>query len=57
MNNRRAFLKQTSNGFGYLALAALAQNDALRAAGTAGGPLAPKNPHFAAKAKLRKINL
>lgn len=51
MNTRRDFLKQTSNGFGYLALAALAQKDALSAAGTAGGPLAPKNPHFAAKAK------
>lgn len=52
MQTRRDFLKHTSNGFGYLALAALAQQDALRAAGTAGaGPLAPKNPHFAAKAK------
>jgi hypothetical protein len=52
MNTRRDFLKHTSNGFGYLALAALAQQDALRAVGTAGvGPLSPKNPHFAAKAK------
>lgn len=49
MNTRRHFLKTTSNGFGYLALAALAQQDALRASGT--GPLSPKNPHFAAKAK------
>lgn len=52
MNTRRDFLKHTSNGFGYLALAAIAQQDALRAAGTAGtGPLSPKNPHFAARAK------
>lgn len=49
MNTRRDFLKHTSNGFGYLALAAIAQQDALRAAST--GPLSPKNPHFAAKAK------
>ena len=49
MNTRRDFLKHTSNGFGYLALAALAQQDALRAAVT--GPLAPKNPHFEPKAK------
>jgi hypothetical protein len=51
MNTRRDFLKHTSNGFGYLALAAMAQQESLRAATTAGGPLAPKNPHFAAKAK------
>jgi hypothetical protein len=51
MNTRRDFLKQTSNGFGYLALAALAQQESLRAAATASGPLSPKNPHFASKAK------
>ena len=51
MNTRRDFLKHTSNGFGYLALAAMAQHDALRAATTSDGPLAPKNPHFAPKAK------
>lgn len=52
MNTRRDFLKHTSNGFGYLALAALVQNEALRAASSAGaGPLAPKNPHFAARAR------
>ena len=49
MNTRRDFLKTTSNGFGYLALAALSQQDALRASGS--GPLSPKAPHFAAKAK------
>ena len=47
--NRRTFLKTTSNGFGYLAFAALAQQQALRAAG--GGPLAPKASHFPARAK------
>ena len=47
--NRRTFLQTTSNGFGYLAFAALAQQQALRAAG--GGPLAPKASHFPAKAK------
>ncbi len=51
MNTRRDFLKHTSNGFGYLALAALAQQEALRAVGTAGGPLAPKTPHFSPRAK------
>ena len=47
--NRRTFLKTSSNGFGYLAFAALAQQQALRAAG--GGPLAPKASHFPARAK------
>jgi hypothetical protein len=47
--NRRDFLKTTSNGFGYLAFAALAQQQALRAA--AASPLAPKAPHFAGRAK------
>jgi len=45
--NRRDFLKTTSSGFGYLAFAALAQQQALRAS----TPLAPKKPHFAARAK------
>lgn len=48
--SRRAFLKTTSSGFGYLAFAALAQEQALRTAGGT-GPLAPKSPHFAPKAK------
>jgi hypothetical protein len=51
MNTRRDFLKSTSSGFGYLAFAALAQQQALRANTLAAGPLAPKNPHFAARAK------
>ncbi len=46
---RRDFLQQTSSGFGWLAFAALAQQQALRAASA--GPLSPKPPHFAARAK------
>jgi hypothetical protein len=49
--SRRDFLKTTSSGFGYLAFAAMAQQQALKAAATSGSPLAPKNPHFAARAK------
>ena len=37
-----------SSGFGYLAFAALADE---QARAEAGGPLAPKEPHFAARAK------
>ena len=49
---RRDFLKTSGNGLGYLAFAAIAQQQALRAAmEREGGPLAPKNGHFAAKAK------
>src|SRR5579871_1683791 len=50
---RREMLIQAANGFGALALAALlhdpAYGDALAAEN--GGPLAPKRPHFPAKAK------
>ena len=50
--SRREFLKTSSSGFGYLAFAALAQQQALRAAQQAAtGPLAPKAPHFAQRAK------
>jgi hypothetical protein len=50
--SRREFLKTSSNGFGYLAFAALAQQQALRANPQAAtGPLAPKTPHFAPRAK------
>ena len=49
--NRRDFLKTSSNGFGYLAFAALAQQQALRAAVAPAGPLAPKAAHFPARAK------
>jgi hypothetical protein len=47
--SRRDFLKTSACGFGYLALAGLAHADATRAA--AKGPLAPREPHFAPKAK------
>ena len=50
-SSRREFLRTTSNGFGYLAFAALAGEQALRAAPQPMGPLAPKNPHFEGRAK------
>src|SRR4051794_38225411 len=51
--SRRTLLKTTSSGFGYLAFAALAHEQAVRAAASesATKPLAPKKPHFPAKAK------
>jgi hypothetical protein len=53
MLTRRTLLKTTSSGFGYLAFAALAHEQAARAAASesATNPLAPKKPHFPAKAK------
>ena len=48
--SRREFLKNTSSGFGYLAFAAIAQQQALRG-NPAAGPLAPKQPHFTQRAK------
>jgi hypothetical protein len=55
-SSRRDFLRRTGNGFGLLALAALLDQDKLlaRSGGAeqaAPNPLAPKPPHFAAKAK------
>src|SRR5688500_7518485 len=50
--SRRQVLKSASAGFGYLALAGLlGQNAAKAATPAAAGPLAPKLPHFPAKAK------
>ena len=46
---RRTLLKTTASGFGYLAFAALADRAAARDAPP--NPLAPKEPHFPAKAK------
>jgi Protein of unknown function (DUF1501) len=46
MANRRQMLKRTGAGFGSLALAALLADKA-----TASNPLAPRLPHFAARAK------
>jgi hypothetical protein len=62
MNSRRELLRSVSAGFGYLAFAGLTTLDARRGfgdepdtrtsqAGTSSNPLAPKPPHFAAKAK------
>jgi hypothetical protein len=45
--SRRQMLQRLSSGFGYLAFAALANAEATKVA----GPLAPKAPHFAPKAK------
>src|SRR5437879_5395208 len=47
---RRSMLQSTASGFGYLAFAAMAAEQSARAA-DAGNPLAPKPPHFPAKAK------
>ncbi|MEM7011318.1 MAG: DUF1501 domain-containing protein, partial [Verrucomicrobiota bacterium] len=46
--SRRSALKKASSGFGYLAFAALAAEQA-RAESTS--PLAPKQPHFEPRAK------
>jgi len=51
MITRRALLQSTSSGFGYLAFAAMAQEQSARAAAVEANPLAPKKPHFPAKAK------
>jgi hypothetical protein len=50
MLSRRALLKTTCSGFGYLAFAALAHEEAARAAAK-DDPLAPKKTHFQARAK------
>jgi hypothetical protein len=49
MFNRRTLLKSTASGFGYVAFAAMAHEQAARAAN--GNPMAPKKSHFPAKAK------
>ena len=48
--NRRSFLGSLGSGFGSVALAAMAAEQAATA-GPAVSPLAPKAPHFAPKAK------
>jgi hypothetical protein len=50
MLTRRQLLQSTSSGFGYLAFSAIAAEAAAKEAGTK-NPLAPKTPHFPAKAK------
>jgi hypothetical protein len=49
--SRRQALKSASAGFGYLALAGLLGQGSAKAAPPAAGPLSPKLPHFAARAK------
>ncbi|NCF91669.1 MAG: DUF1501 domain-containing protein [Verrucomicrobiaceae bacterium] len=49
--SRRDTLKSISSGFGYLAFAALADQQAQAEAGTRFDPLAPKASHFPARAK------
>ena len=49
--SRRAALKSTSSGFGYLAFAGLAQQSAARDAAPSDSSLATKSTHFPAKAK------
>ncbi|MBN9518235.1 DUF1501 domain-containing protein [bacterium] len=52
MFSRRELLQTTASGFGYLAFSALAAEQAARAQPEANAnPLAPKRPHFPAKAK------
>ncbi|VTR97217.1 protein containing duf1501 : Uncharacterized protein OS=Planctomyces brasiliensis (strain ATCC 49424 / DSM 5305 / JCM 21570 / NBRC 103401 / IFAM 1448) GN=Plabr_0140 PE=4 SV=1: DUF1501 [Gemmata massiliana] len=49
--SRRDFLTSVGGGFGALALSALAAAESSPATHTAADPLAPKKPHFEAKAK------
>jgi hypothetical protein len=51
MLSRRTLLKTTCSGFGYLAFAALAHEQAARASRTNADPLAPKESHFTPRAK------
>jgi len=48
--NRRELLSRAGTGLGLLGLSALMADESPRGSGTS-GPLAPKQPHFAAKAK------
>ena len=49
--SRRSLLRRSALGFGSLGLYSLLQEASLLAEPTAGGPLASKQPHFAARAK------
>ena len=49
--SRRTALKSLASGFGWLAFAGLAHQQAARAAASAGEGLAPKVTHFAPKAR------
>src|ERR1700720_4033139 len=53
-HSRRAFLRRVGGGFGMLALAGLLSQEGLLEAAEEGRsiqPLAPRQPHFSAKAK------
>src|SRR5476651_231409 len=50
-SSRREFLAGAGGGFGMLALASLLKQDSLLAQSDPSNPLAPKVPHFAARAK------
>jgi hypothetical protein len=50
-SSRREFLKQSGAGFGLLALAGLLDQQELLAAETTTNPLAPRSPHFPARAR------
>src|SRR5690348_14631212 len=50
-SSRREFLERAGGGFGMVALSALLQQEGLLAASAEVNPLAPKAPHFPAKAK------
>jgi hypothetical protein len=49
--NRREMLTRAGTGLGLLGLSGIIADQDLRAADASGGPLAPKRPHFPAKAK------
>lgn len=49
--SRRDALRASANGFGMVALASLLGENARAATGSESNPLAPRKPHFAAKAK------
>ncbi len=51
MFSRRSLLKMTSSGFGYLAFAAIAHEQAVRAQDVKPNPLALKETHFQPRAK------
>src|SRR5688572_29048471 len=51
VRDRRGFLQETAAGFGWLALAALHADAARGENAGYQSPLAPKQPHFAARAK------
>ncbi|MCB1226359.1 MAG: DUF1501 domain-containing protein, partial [Verrucomicrobiales bacterium] len=49
--HRREFLRTTSNGFGYLAFAAMAARASAAETAAGGSALAHRAPHFPARAK------